>query len=331
MTGLTGRHDVVVPALFSRLGERSLFTQTRPTKLIKSQGLPPHQSLVFYLINRDNQEFELKEAIEKHYADKDNLKRPLLCLMHGDEHEYDKFLDRLQYVLPKMLPHTSATTPQEIFMNGGNNQVQDIAKWQKRLLYSLQKQVLSPAETVGKTKAQVLQAIAQKLARKPYPVILHTSLYPEEGPRKQKIQLIQLIEEGFIKFWVEWPSPTLYPRSPLLLVCLFFKYRYFKRWWPLPWPRSVNQQVESFFSSLEKLDFGQAFSVNGVVLPKLTSIAKRDVTNWVEQYYQEINLGDPSNIIDKIDAIYVEHSAKEMSMRELVKQLRKEICNPAQD
>jgi hypothetical protein len=327
--GLGGREDVIVPALFSRLGEQSLFTKT--AKYVESQAQEASKPLILYLINRNDQERRLAEAIEQHVAA--DSKRPLLCLMHGDEHEYDKFPERLKYVLPRMLPGISPISPEDILIENGENQVQDITDWQDDMLYSLKTQLLEPKEIMGLSKPATIAAIAQKLAMKSCPVILRTSLYPEDGPRGQKTQLI---EEGFIKFWAEWPQPEPAARNPLLLVCLFLKYRVSPRkfqWWPLPWPRSAKQQLETFFSALEQSELSKTFSVNGVVLPRLTGIRKRDVEKWVDRYFDDLNLlrGDKSEIMTEIDDIYAQHPAERISMRELVKQLKEKIWNPQQN
>lgn len=290
----------------------------RRKKLSKPQQPPLSDSFLWYFINRLAQRIKLDSAIAQHLADTNYKKCPLLCLVHGDECEYDPFLDWLKYVISHSFP--KCNTPMMIPIK--TEKIRQITDLHNYVLHGLKNKLLGEEqafEIAGKT---LEEKIAERMAMiKNSPIVVPVSLHTEDGQSLGK----KLIEDGFIKFWAKW-QPHHQQNQPLL-VFLLFKYQTEKKSL-LKRLFSVNKKLEHFFDNLDKLDklnFAKKFSINGFVLPKLDRIRKHEVIDWINDYYEEYFsqfCSDKPSLINDIDDLYEQHP-NGISMRKLVPKLKK--------
>ena len=289
----------------------------------KRPVVKPLGSLLWYLINRMAQEMELAKAIQQHLADPANKKRPLLCLVHGDECEYDPFLDWLKYIIPGMIRQPQSSLD---LIQVRTGEVQKVSDLHSYMLLNLKKKLIAPEQV--RTEKEIEKTLAENIALKNYPVIVHISLHTEDD---SSLLGKKLIEDGFIKFWAQWqPSEQ---QNQLFLVFLLFKYQAEKKtFWQRLAKQSVNKKVEDTFDDLKELNFSEKFAVNGVVLPRLARIKQHDVIDWVEEYYEEHlkqYCDDKQELLSAIEDLYAQYP-NGISMRKLAPKLKKIVlsfCN----
>lgn len=253
--------ELPLPCSSQPKGEKKLSTSNRE--------VPP---LLPYSANRLDHRLKLAEAIEKHH----NKQRPLLCLIHGEECQRgDKFIDVVEEFLRVTEKPLHILT--DIFKNINDLHKNTRAGLSDRLL--------------GKMNAsddEIVNAIAQRSSAGP--VIFGAVMDTEDWLRAGKVEIFK----GFANFWANLP-PLPPTSNNLVLVCLLFQYesetmkknRFFKRFPFFKDKQSVNEEIKATFANLE-FTSGE---VNGVVLPELCSIHKKQVVEWVnchvEKYFHD--------------------------------------------
>ncbi|HDN26643.1 MAG TPA: serine protease [Thioploca sp.] len=261
------------------------------------------RTLLPYLPNRRDQELELGELIRAH----DDKHRPLLCVVHGDEYQCsDKFLDRIrEESLPNIIPeqmHFGVDLHPFVC-----DTFQSVNELHRKMLANLGELFIN---NMYATCDEVAQAIAQRQC----PVILHTDMSTTDWQRGGHINIIH----GFIQFWADWP--VLSAQNHLLLVCLCFNYRdiekmsWLKRLFKRP---SVNQAIRNTFKDLA--------SEHCRVLPELPSIERTHVEQWAKIYLSEFYY----ELIPYIRELFqppIEKIAMEPLAQQL-KQILKECCD----
>ena len=152
--------------------------------------------LLFYLVNRNEQERKLTNAIQAH-SDKS---QPLLCFIHGNDNEcQDKFIDRLrEIILPRLEPESNCSGIKASSFNCGDNIAPHIEEFHDSIRFSLGKNLLN-------NPCAQLEEIAQTVAREQRLILLYTSWYTKDWQDAGRIKLF----EHFIRFWANWPTlPT---------------------------------------------------------------------------------------------------------------------------
>jgi hypothetical protein len=261
------------------------------------------RTLLPYLPNRRDQELELGELIRAH----DDKRRPLLCVVHGDEYQCsDKFLERIrEESLPNIIPeqmHLGVDLHPFVC-----DTFQSVNELYRKMLANLGELFIN---NMYATRNEVAQAIAQRQC----PVILHTDMSTTDWQRGGHINIIH----GFIKFWADWP--VLSTQNSLLLVCLCFNYRdiektsWLKRLFKRP---SVNQEIRNTFKDLA--------SEHCRVLPELPSIERTHVEQWAKLYLSEFYY-ELTPYIRELFKPPIEKIAMEPLAHQL-KQILKECCD----
>ena len=278
-------------------------------RLKEGRDIPP---LLPYLVNRDNQEFKLKEALKKMFNHP--YPQPLLCIIHGDQFQcHDTFFQSLEKVsLPKIFKgNTNITT--------NNNYTEFIKKYQLKwppINTSIEdlKNILEHnlVDTVLDNKFASKADINEYLASIGT-VIIHTHLLTADLQENSSI-----IIEKFIEFWQDWPE--LIPNQ-YLIIFLFIKYKkykiepnqnYFQKLQNWVFQdlfkkssntRNWNSSIQKSIKDLSSSNFTKFDKIMGVVLPELQEITQTEVESWarskeVKNYWDEENIQYLIDIIE---------------------------------
>ena len=273
------------------------YRSSQPKASFKPKTSKP--KLLPYLPDRKKQEKKLDEIIDTHV----NKREPLLCLIHGNEHEsYDTFIQRLeQYYLPKKLKLNNI--PKVYLID------------YKDILYSLK---YTLGEDAGK-EINKINDLSTAIATLNIPVIFYDKVGTEDYLNDSNII------HNFVNFWADWQ--TVSNQKHLILICLFFEYQ--EKTTPNLWKRlffkkANNHTIRQEFNGLEKLNFQTKFGINGIVLPELCSVQKREVEFWAREYLRDFC----DVLIPQIREIFKNYP--EITMEDLAPQLKKiikEYCN----
>jgi hypothetical protein len=227
----------------------------------------PPNSLLPYLLDRSDQEKDLRDALVAHREQKPQ--RPLICVIHGDELEcHTLFLRRLQEkTLRGLLSHWY---PKEAGQFPIVNY--DLQMPLKKITASNYEDILwdnlRTATHGGKpvSREEIINFIAQhKLA-----VMFNSSILTED---LHNISLESL--EMIFKFWSLWPN---LPEGLLLFICMSYKYQkersigwsnFITRWRH----RKRNKDISSYVNGL---DFSDYKNIYGVRLTELKAISRSD-------------------------------------------------------
>lgn len=255
-------------------------TKQFQSSLAQSRTIP---SLLPYLPNRSDQEFELGKAIQTYLQL--NKSCPFVCIVHGNEFQcHDKFLERIQKLsLPKLLKLDANRVVIKDYALAWPSGLKSLEKLPEYLCNNL-------ADIVGEYSFASTEKVNQSFCKCLHPVIVHTHLLTEDWDKQGSRILHELIE-----FWNCWPQLAT---NQQLIVCIFVKYqmkRYQRRsplWFLKPWVvlqaflkrrkcQRLNQNIQSQIESLAQSDFSQYDNVFGVVLPKLSDISRTHVEAWI--------------------------------------------------
>jgi inactive STAND len=258
----------------SRLGN------VQPT-LYKSEREPP--SLLPYLPNRSEQEFELGKALQ--LLLKQVPPHPLVCIIHGDEFQsHDKFLERLRkFSLPRWLGlDPNQTVIKEYPLNWPAG-LKNLDELRERLRTYL-------ADSVLGYSLSSLEEIHATFCKYPNPIIIHTHLLTEDWQQQGFEILNKLLE-----FWQNWPD--LIPGQKLI-ICVFIKYQikrqkhikrfsfgwifsYLKSFYKRYRYQSINNNISRQLEVLAASKIQHFDRLSCTVLPKLTGVRRTHVENWV--------------------------------------------------
>lgn len=246
----------------------------------KARSIP---SLLPYLPNRSDQEFELGHKIQAHFQQ--SAKSPFVCIIHGDEFQsQDMFLERLQKVsLPRILKLDTTKNVIKAYCLPWPSGVKDLEKIPEHLCKNL-------ADAVEGYSFASAENINQTFRKYPAPIIVHTHLLTEDWDCHREGIIPKILD-----FWNKWPE--LVP-SQKIIVCIFIKYQVkrYKRRGFLSWLRplklinrflkhyrccKLNQKIHQQLYEISQLEFSQFEKLNGVVLPELSGISRIHVENWV--------------------------------------------------
>lgn len=220
-----------------------------------SANKPPIPPILPYLCDRSDQEAVLANAFRSHQASA--ARRPLFCVIHGDDREcHDAFIERLEVVtLPRLLNLDTQKTPIRPCL----------LPWPS-------------SYGRGRTRLDVfqqnlMQAVQETMpdSREDSPVILHTYLLSEDWLRAG-----QAVVECFLRFWKEHAD---LPPNRFLLVCLCFRHQsararsLFMR----IRMRLADRRIRTF---LDTIDVSAHAPAESVVLPELTAVRRGEVEEW---------------------------------------------------
>lgn len=301
-----------------------------PQRLLHVEREVP--SLLPYLPNRTNQEFELGRAVKKllHQVPR----RPLVCIIHGDEHQsHDKFLERLRKItLPRLLRLDVRQTAIQEYHLRWPSRLNSLMSLSDRLRQNL-------ADTVENYSLAPTEKINETFSRCPAPVLVHMHLLTEDWQRLGTALLPKVLE-----FWQSWPE--LAP-DQVLIVSLFIHYqkkrptKAYKWWW---WLRPItllrrhlrarrsqrlNQEVYQQIESIAKLEFEQFDRLIGVALPKLENITQGQIEDWVRCEATKLVIGDemPGTLVDSVRELFdrweIQTASRTMSMDDAAAHLKK--------
>lgn len=249
--------------------------------LSKKREIP---SLLAYLPNRTDQEFELGKTIQKLTGQ--SPRRPLLCLVHGDElQSHDKFLERLRKVsLPRLLRLDLQQTAVKEYHLQWPASLKKLDTLFARLTKNL-------ADTVENDSFATVQTINQTFGKYPGPILVHLHLLTDDWKRLGADLLPRILE-----FWHNWPNLG---SEQTLVVCIFIKYQHrqatkvgkwqwlqnpiawLKRWLRYRRCQKLNLTIAQQLDELAKSEFSAFQRLMGVVLPKLDNITRGHVEDWV--------------------------------------------------
>ena len=244
-------------------------------------------SLLPYLLDRTDQEFELGQAIQVMQAQ--SARHPLLCVVHGDEWQsHDKFLERLRKVsLPRLMRLNLQQTAIKEYHLQWPASLKKLDKLPDRLTRNL-------ADEVKNDSFATIQDINRTFGQYPGPVLVHLHLMTEDWKRLGFGLLPKVLE-----FWQNWPKLGA---DQTLIICVFIKYQQYrvkqsakrrKRWRllnPFAWLKrflkvrrcqKLNSEIAQHLEALAKTEFNRSDQLIGVVLPKLDNIGRSHVEEWV--------------------------------------------------
>ncbi|WP_413176451.1 hypothetical protein [Anabaena azotica] len=250
-------------------------------------------SLLPYLANRSEQEYELDKAIKK--LIEKNLPYPLICIIHGDEYQsHDKFLERLHKVsLPKFL---------------GLDSNQDLIK-KYHLPCSAQLNThefpdylrKNLSDSVRGDSLASLEEINDFFYKCSIPVLIHTHLFTEQWT-KQRFEILHKL----LDFWQQWPDLR---NNQKIIFCIFIKYKIRRKKSTNDSQKKsvfgfiinfikqyryqrLNQKICHYLETLSLSKFENFNRLSGVVLPKLIGVKREDVENWVRMEYTQNVIGE---------------------------------------
>lgn len=241
----------------------------------------PNSDPLPYLLDRNEQEESLGDALLSHQETKP--RRPLLCIIHGDEYEGHKhFLDRMEKKsLPALLrfwlpeeadgPVLARDVRLSLTQAGGDNWRdvfwQDIADG---LIPEAKRGRGAPTQPAA--GASTADAVVNTISGQRLAIMLRVTL------SSSTLSGVPLDRLGrFLEFLNDWPNSS---GRALFIVCLNFKYERKFDGWKILWLRRqrLNDNLRRYISSL---DFTRYTGLYGVCLPELSSITRRDAEDAV--------------------------------------------------
>lgn len=247
-------------------------------------------SLLPYLVNRSQQEYELEKGIKK-LIKKAQLS-PLICIIHGDElQSHDKFLERLHKVsLPKCLGQESIKQ----YHLPSPPKLKDADEFSDYLRTKL-------ANIVVKRSSASVEEINTYFNECCIPILIHTHLLTEKSQKQESTIL-----DNLLNFWHTWPVVN----NHNLIICIFIKYQigrkkynknsyivrllfrcinyFFKK----NRHQKVNQTIYEYIETLSQSNFDKFNRLSGLVLPELTGVNRGEVEDWVRMEYTQNVIGE---------------------------------------
>lgn len=275
-------------------------------KLYQSEREPP--SLLPYLPNRSEQEFELGKAIQ--LLLKKVLPHPLVCIIHGNEFQsHDKFLERLRKLsLPRLLGLDPKQTVVKEYCLNWPAGLKNLDELSERLSKNLADNVL------GSSFAS-LEEINATFCEYPDPIIIHTHLLTEDW-RQQGFDILNKL----LEFWQNWPALIA---GQKLIICVFIKYQtkqskhtekfslgyifsYLRSFCKRRKYQSINNKISQHIEVLNKSKNQHLNRLSCTILSELTDINRMHVENWVrsEETRQFVGEGMIQKLVDEVKDIF---------------------------
>jgi hypothetical protein len=293
-------------------------------------------SFLVYLANRQPQKERLQKTIETYQHS--NEKRPLLCLIHGNENEYGNFIKCL-------LNDTSPLNYKyfyQFFRKVKPININCSIENTCATVDELHQEILMRLVESKINAAPEKKAIAEKLAQKNQPVIVYTRIWTDHLKNwgdKQKTLI-----DGFIEFWADWP--TIHAQRHLFLVFLSFHYQDKNHYQDKKSPvfsrikdmfrrqKATDLMIQERFKTLDErfatiTDSFKHKGIYAVVLPQLKSVEWLSIPAWIEDYekYLKIFYHDTYALECQIKELLYKDN-KPIPMDELAPKLKKIIFNP---
>jgi len=240
----------------------------RPFPHQAANASSPDDNPLPYLLNRSEQETELKKALLGHRALAPH--RPLVCLIHGDVLEcHEEFMNRLYEVsLPKFL---AFWYPQRVREEAILRVTMEPSV--ERLGGEDWEQVLWSDLALGATdnRDTPRDAVINLISRRKLAVMIEAPLFSE---KLSGMPLDRL--DRFFEFWNRWQNTS---EDLLIIVCLNLKYQpLYEGGWRNLWRGSLNDKLRRY---VDELDFGRFPNVHGVCLPRLEAVSQTDAATAV--------------------------------------------------
>lgn len=224
----------------------------------------PRQLL--YLPDRYQQEFFILESIQKFNL---NRNRPLVYIIHGDEHQsHDMFLKRMKMlILPRLLTFGS----QEVVVKGYSipwlNPYREREQVERWLVQKLSEQI-DPADGAN------VSDINSALALHPGPVMIQTHLMTRDWFKTSPL-------ETFLHFWNAWPSLNS-PYPLILCFCIKYQEASHMRWQWLK-QRKYKKLNSWIKREVENLDIASYSNLHITTLAQLHDVERGDVEDWARR------------------------------------------------
>jgi hypothetical protein len=258
-----------------------------------------------YLCDRSEQEDKLREALELHRSRP--LRRPLLCVISGDEFEcHDKFIERLtDDLLPNLLgqgsplenlywhePAPPTVTVEQFWLNFGNR------------ILSLS------TKSVEECRTRFQQMLRTATA----PLFVNVGWLTENcgGGSQERFA-------SFLEFLADWQA--LLPANRLVICALSLTYQRSQeaasrfRFWR----KSPNQSLREFLPTLATK---ASDKLSVVVLPELRAITRKQAEDWPKHPKVRSNYLIPKEEITKL---YRDNEDRPIEMENLAPKLRQLI------
>lgn len=270
---------------------------------------PPVPPLLPYLLDRYDQQDMLVDAIEQHKGGKS----PLICVFYGEEGNCcsDKFVERIQHkVLPK-LDFCLKQTPDIAQIRTG--EPKDEAQLHRYMKMSLEERFLGYQQARFSFENLSTQFATGCAA----PILTYSCLSTRDYLRFGSADLIQT----FIKFWQQWHTHPL--QNHLILVCLFVYLE--------PCQLSVFDRLRgkkdpniALKETLKNLNFEQC-GVQGIILPELEGISRKDVQEWAMDKDVIDHFGYPiyEEIKGKVNDVYERREQEKQTLSTIGSELSK--------
>ncbi len=266
------------------------FLSPNAENLPRQQSAREIPSLLPYLVNRSQQEYELEKAIKK-LIEKAPLS-PLICIIHGDEFQsHDKFLERLHKVsLPKCLEQESIKQ----YHLPSPPKLKDVDEFSDYLRTKL-------GDIVVKRSSASVEEINTYFNECCIPILIHTHLLTEKSQKQESVIL-----DNLLNFWHTWPVHN----NHNLVICIFIKYQikpkkrtnnsyivrlifrlinYFSKQYR---HQKINQTIYEYIETLSQSNFDKFNRLSGLVLPELTGVNRGEAEDWVRMEYTQNVIGE---------------------------------------
>ena len=309
-----------------------------PQSLLNVQREIP--SLLPYLPNRTDQEFELGQAIQILFAK--TPRQPLVCIVHGDEFQsHDKFLERLCMVsLPRLLRLDPYRTAIKEYHLGWPSSLKRLNNLSERLCKNL-------ADTVENYSLATAQQINQTFIKCPGVSVVHMHLLTDDWQNLGFDLLPNVLD-----FWQHWPDLQY---EQILVICIFIKYQAkhpikLQKWYWLFNPiiqlrrflrrrhyNKLNHKIHQQIKVLSESEFNKYNRLTGVVLPKLDNLTQSHVEDWVRCEATKTFVGEAvlEQLIDAVRDMFdyweIQTALRTMSMDDVALRLIKLLKAPFVD
>jgi hypothetical protein len=255
-----------------------------------SQNYAPDPSFLPYLLDREEQEEDLIEAIKQH----SDFKHPLLCIIHGtaDDCCSDTFISRVEKCVLPEIPATQRQikniSPRLFLIEAGA--FKNAAQLHRNMLRSL-------GGEFANDKTASFEQVSESFYKQQRPILLHITISTKDCLRCDGIKTLQHV----LSFWQNWQVHQ--QQNHLVLVFFYFYYEplqksFFQRLFN---KKDLNVEVEK---TLHSLNFTN-LKLYGTVLRKLPLIEETHIREWaqskhVKNFYQRSIYEDVRKEVEKI-------------------------------
>ena len=254
-----------------------------------------------YLCDRSKQEEELRDALRLHR--RHQPRRPLLCVIHGDEFEcHDKFIERLKDdLLPTLLPFNDAL--EEYLWH----EPPPLHSTANQFWRSFGERFLSPSlESV----AECRERIYQTLRISPNPLFVNLGWLTENCVRGG-----ETFFSSFLQFWEDWPD---LPPNRLVICGVSLQYQ---RSMEVAsrltfWRKSPNQSLRK---QIDELKAKASDKLSVVVLSELQAISRSEAEEWTKHPKVRSSCSIPKEEITKL---YRHNQDRPIAMEDLAPKLQ---------